>query len=205
MSGVSEEEWQNMSPEERLEFQIKNCIFCKIIKGEIPSKKVYENDNFLGILDINPGTKGHVLVLPKKHVQIMPQLGAELCGELGVVAKTISEKLKKALDVKATSVFIANGAVAGQNAPHFMTHIIPRKNDDNIKLNPELKKIDINTINTHRKKFINALGLPDPAEEKQKEQTPPKEDEQTQIEPAKENKEEKPNKDLLDKISKMFD
>lgn len=164
MSGISEEDWAKMSPEERLELQMQNCIFCKIIKGEIPSKKVYDDSNFVGILDKNPGSKGHVLLLPKKHVQIMPQLGAELCGELGVAAKKVSEKLKGALGVSSTSVFVANGAVAGQQAPHFMLHIIPRKSGDGINLNPESKSVDLKSVEALRNKFISALGLPVPGE-----------------------------------------
>ena len=58
MSQVTEEELQKMSPEQIAELQKQNCIFCKIIAGEIPSKKVYEDDNFIGILDINPATQG---------------------------------------------------------------------------------------------------------------------------------------------------
>ncbi len=212
MSQITEEEWQKMSPEERMEYQIKNCIFCKIIKGEIPSKKVYEDDDFLGVLDVNPGTKGHVLVLPKKHVQIMPQLGTELNGKLGIVTQIISTKLKESMNAKGTSIFVANGAAAGQNAPHFMMHIFPRREDDKLSLDPEKKEVDINIINDLRVKFIKNLGLPDPAEEKVIE---PKEQKEEEIQDEKKEinddsekiKEETPKeKDaLFDKIKKMFD
>jgi histidine triad (HIT) family protein len=222
MSDITEEEWQKMSPEERSDHQVKNCIFCKIIKGEIPSKKFYEDSNFVGILDINPGSKGHVLVLPKKHVQIMPQLGTELNGELGIVSKKISSKVKKAIGVSATSVFVANGAVAGQNAPHFMMHIIPRRNSDNVKLNPNLSEMNISLINASRKKIIQHLGLPDLASKPLKtgERTPHDirikgeiEDEtdmdylEEQENPKRitDKTDKKPDKDLLDKISDMFD
>lgn len=164
MSGISEEEWQKMSPEARLEMQVKNCIFCKLIKGEIPSNKVYDDANFVGILDANPGNKGHVLLLSKKHVQIMPQLGAELCGELGVAAKRVSAKLKGALGIKGTSIFVSNGAVAGQQAPHFMLHIIPRTEGDNINLDPESKSVDEKSVEVLRNKFISSLGLPVPGD-----------------------------------------
>jgi len=223
MTDITDEEWQKMSPEEKLELQRKNCIFCKIISGEIPAKKVYEDENFIGILDINPGYKGHVLVLPKKHIQIMPQLGTELSGKLGIVSKKISAKIKNAIGSEATSIFVANGAVAGQNAPHFMMHIIPRKKEDEIKLNPELKIIDDKKINDLRKKIITQLGLPDLARtqdyldeglnhdkkmsEVKKESE--KEDEIKGIDDQKTKKEVKinevkPDKTLLDKISRMF-
>ena len=216
MSSISDEEWQKMSPEERMNFQMSNCIFCKIIKGEISSKKVYDDDEFVGILDVNPGAKGHVLILPKKHIQIMPQLGTELSGKLGVVAKTISNKLTKGLGVRGTSVFIANGIVAGQNAPHFMMHVLPRKSDDEISLNPEPKTFDETNINSLRQKIISSLGLPVPGEEQKQEpktnteETPQEQKEEPETnneEKTQEQKEEpqKPDKELLDKIKNMFD
>lgn len=206
MSGISDEEWQKMSPEERMNFQMSNCIFCKIIKGEISSKKVYDDDEFVGILDVNPGAKGHVLILPKKHIQIMPQLGTELSGKLGIVIKAVTNKIVKALGVKGASVFVANGAVAGQNAPHLMIHIIPRKDGDEVNLNPELKKVNKDNVVNLRNKFISSLGLPVPGEEEKgpvKKEEPVKEIKDDKSE-KEEVKKEKPDKALLDKISSMF-
>jgi len=210
MSEISDEDWQNMSPEERNAIQIQNCIFCKIINEEIPSKKIYEDSEFVGILDINPASKGHILILPKKHTQIMPQLGNELTGKLGIVCKKLVEKLKHALDLETTTIFIANGAIAGQKSPHFMMHLIPRKTEDEINLNPELKKQDISKINILRKKFVKALGLPEVSKTKEKlEETKEKTEKQKteeQPELQTQNYEEEQNKkELLDKISKMFD
>lgn len=208
MSSISDDEWQNMSAEERMKFQMDNCIFCKIIKGDVPSKKVYDDADFVGILDVKPGSKGHVLVLPKKHVQIMPQLGTELSGKLGVVVKTISNKLISSLGVKGVSVFVANGAVAGQNAPHLMLHILPRKEDDNVNLNPELKKINKNDIVNLRNRVISSLGLPEPGKEEKgpvKKETPKQISENVDVSKQEKVKEdEKPDKALLDKISNMF-
>lgn len=215
MTQITDEEWQKMSAEDRQEHQIKNCIFCKITKGEIPSNKIYDDLDFVGILDINPSTKGHVLVIPKKHAQIMPQLGTELNGKLGITLKNISLKITKTLDVKATSVFIANGVVAGQNAPHLIIHIIPRKEHDEINLNPELKKANKEKSLEIRKKIISSLGLPDPIKEKEEQKTKqPHQDEKEQSikqEETKEKGEEKQpeatkiDKNLLDKIKDMFD
>lgn len=214
MTQITDEEWQKMSAEERQEHQIKNCIFCKITKGEIPSNKIYDDPDFFGILDINPSTKGHVLVLPKKHAQIMPQLGTELNGKLGIALKNISTKITKTLDAKATSVFIANGAVAGQNAPHLIIHIIPRTENDEINLNPELKIANKEKSLEMRKKIISSLGLPEPGkeEEEQKTKQPSKDEKEQQIKQneTKEKQEEpiqetKIDKNLLDKIKNMFD
>jgi histidine triad (HIT) family protein len=129
---VTEEELKNMSPEEIAELQKQNCIFCKIIKGEIPAIKVYESDLVIAILDINPAKKGHVLVLPKEHHPILPLIPPETFTELFSTAQLLSESIKQAMMVPAISLFIANGAVAGQQSPHFLFHIIPREPGDNL-------------------------------------------------------------------------
>ncbi|MBT4805369.1 HIT domain-containing protein [Candidatus Woesearchaeota archaeon] len=127
-----EEKLKNMSPEELMEFQKQQCIFCQIISGKIPAKKIYEDDKVLAILDINPAAKGHILLLPKEHYAIMPQIPEKEVGEMFIVAKKMSKLLLKAIKVSGTNIFIANGLVAGQKAQHFMIHIIPRKEDDGI-------------------------------------------------------------------------
>lgn len=127
-----EEKLKSMSPEELLQFQKQQCLFCQILGGKIPAKKVYEDEQCLAILDIRPATRGHLLLLPKEHSAIMPQLKDELIGHLFMVAKKLSHQLLKTLRVEGTSLFIANGLVAGQKAQHFMIHLIPRKEGDHI-------------------------------------------------------------------------
>ncbi|MEK6916659.1 MAG: HIT domain-containing protein [Nanoarchaeota archaeon] len=127
---MSAQDLQNMSSNEILELQKKNCIFCKIISKEIPSNEVYSDDKVFVILDINPAGEGHCLILPKDHYQILPQIPNELVGYLFKVAKKISRSLLKALGNKGTTVFVANGALAGQKAPHFMIHVLPRRQGD---------------------------------------------------------------------------
>ena len=112
------------------QLQKKNCIFCKIIAGEIPSKKIYEDDDVLVILDINPANEGHCLILPKQHFQILPQIPDDLIGKVFNAAKKTSRVLLKGLGVRGTTIFVANGAMAGQKAPHFMAHVVPRKPGD---------------------------------------------------------------------------
>ncbi|MBW3018725.1 HIT family protein [Candidatus Woesearchaeota archaeon] len=110
------------------------CIFCHIASGKVPSRKVYEDESFVAVLDINPANPGHLLVIPKEHISVMPQMNEKLAEKLGIVAKKLSQFLLKKLGVEGTSVFIANGMVAGQRAPHLMMHVIPRYADDNVKL-----------------------------------------------------------------------
>jgi histidine triad (HIT) family protein len=127
---MSTDDLNSLSPEEILEMQRKNCIFCKIIHGEIPSNEIYSDDKVFVILDINPANEGHCLLLPKHHYQILPQIPDDLISYLSVIAKRTSRVLLKAIGVKGKTIFIANGAIAGQKAPHFMIHIIPRKHND---------------------------------------------------------------------------
>jgi len=131
---VNEDELANMSPEQLQELQKQNCIFCHIISGKVASKKIYEDDKVLAILDINPANPGHILLLVKEHYQIMPQIPDDEISYMFMVAKAISHACLKALKAQGTNIFIANGALAGQKASHFMLHIIPRANVDGIKI-----------------------------------------------------------------------
>ncbi len=131
---VTQEEMQNMTPEQIAELQKQNCIFCHIISGRVKSKKVYEDDKVTAILDINPANPGHILLLPKKHYMIMPQMPEDEIGHIFMVAKSLSNALLKALKAKGTNIYVANGAAAGQKAPHFMLNIIPRHANDGLNL-----------------------------------------------------------------------
>jgi histidine triad (HIT) family protein len=127
-----EEKLKNMSPEELQQFQKQQCIFCQIISGKIPSKKVYEDDTCIVILDINPAAKGHLLIIPKEHYVIMPQVPDNELGNMFSVAKSLSQTLLKSLKVDGTNVFVANGPAAGQRSQHFILHLIPRSNGDGL-------------------------------------------------------------------------
>ncbi len=129
---VTQEELEKMSPEEIMELQKKNCPFCKIVSGDIPSSKVYEDDEVLAILDINPAKKGHTVILPKQHAPIMPILPPQSFKKLFHAARRISKSIKKAMVVPRTTLFIANGGVAGQQANHFLFHILPREDGDGL-------------------------------------------------------------------------
>ena len=127
-----EEKIKNMSPEELRQLQKQQCIFCQIISGKIPSKKIFEDQQCLAVLDINPATRGHLLLLPKEHYSIMPQVPADELGHLFSISKLLSRLQLRALKVSGTNIFIANGPAAGQRAQHFMIHLIPRKEGDTL-------------------------------------------------------------------------
>ncbi|MBT3298104.1 HIT domain-containing protein [archaeon] len=136
-----EEKLKNMSPEEIAELQKQQCIFCQIISGQIPSKKVYEDNVCIVVLDINPASSGHCLILPNQHYAIMPQVPETELNHMFKVSKAMSQILLKSMRAKGTNIFVANGAAAGQKAPHFMIHLIPRKDDDGL-FNYETKIIE---------------------------------------------------------------
>lgn len=111
----------------------ENCVFCKIVRGEIPSKKVYNDDNFIGILDINPKAEGHTLIISKKHFKNILDIPNTLGNEILEAIKDISLDLIKQGKGEGFNVIANNGDVAGQAVNHFHLHIIPRKSRDGLK------------------------------------------------------------------------
>ena len=103
-----------------------NCIFCMIIDGKIPSRRVYEDENCIAMLDINPATPGHTLILPKEHHQDLTEMNEELLGKLMMVARKIGMIQKERLGAIGFNVIQNNGEAAGQTVPHFHIHVIPR-------------------------------------------------------------------------------
>jgi len=109
------------------------CVFCKIIKGEIPSHKVYEDENFIGFLDINQVVEGKTLLVSKKHYETILDLPNELSEEMIKGIKEISKKLIKESKAEGFNLLINTYKVAGQTIPHMHVHILPRKKDDGLK------------------------------------------------------------------------
>lgn len=107
-----------------------NCIFCKIANGEIPSKTLYEDDNFRIILDLGPATMGHALILPKEHYANLFELPDETTGEVMKVAKKMAGKMMERLGCEGLNVVQNNGELAGQTVFHYHMHLIPRYRTD---------------------------------------------------------------------------
>ncbi|RME31765.1 HIT domain-containing protein [Candidatus Woesearchaeota archaeon] len=120
------------SQEELLRRQKENCIFCKIIAGAIPAKKIYEDERIAAILDINPLAKGHTLVMPKEHYPIMPLIPPEEFAHLFGRTAPLTKAVKQGAVTKQCTIFIANGPLAGQQSPHFLFHIVPREDGDGL-------------------------------------------------------------------------
>jgi len=113
---------------------MKDCIFCKIIKNEIKANIVYKNDNFISFKDMNPKTKGHSLVISKKHYNNILDLPISLGNELIDCIKNTTFKLMKEKEFPGFNMIQNNFSAAGQIVDHFHFHIIPRQNNDNVKL-----------------------------------------------------------------------
>ena len=111
-----------------------NCVFCKIIKKELPSKVIFENKEFLAFLSTGPVSKGHTLLIPKKHFSDIFEFETKYLERLMGVAKKISKKLIK--DNKATGINLlqSNGKDAQQSVFHFHLHIVPRYKKDGLDL-----------------------------------------------------------------------
>ena len=119
-----------------------NCIFCKIIAGQIPSYKLYEDAHTLAFLDINPANPGHSLVIPKNHA---PNLIASDDGDLAHVMATVrrvATAVEKTVKPYGMNLLQANGPGAAQSVFHFHMHILPRAKDDNLLMNWGLKPGD---------------------------------------------------------------
>jgi histidine triad (HIT) family protein len=101
-------------------------IFTKIIGGEIPSHKVYEDDHVFAFLDINPLSRGHTLLVPKEEVETIDQLSGEAAAALGRALPVVCRAIQRAVGIDALNVLLNNGKPAGQMVPHVHFHIIPK-------------------------------------------------------------------------------
>lgn len=111
---------------------MEDCIFCKIIKGEIPSHKVYENENIIAFLDANPTSKGHTLVVPKEHVENLHEAsGMDYMWDALV---DVSNAVKDAFGAEGLNISQNNGEIAGQEVMHLHFHVTPRYTGDEIKV-----------------------------------------------------------------------
>lgn len=111
-----------------------SCIFCKIANGEIPSKTLYEDEDFRVILDLGPATRGHALILPKQHSADLYELPDETAAKVMVLAKKMAAKMTGKLQCDGFNIVQNNGETAGQTVMHYHLHLIPRYQDDGQKI-----------------------------------------------------------------------
>ena len=113
----------------------EDCIFCKIIKGDIPSFTIYEDELFKVILDRFPARPGHALIIPKMHYKDIFELPQEVAEALYPLAKEMAIKIREAVGAEGMNIVQNNGEVAGQSVYHFHLHLVPRNAGDGVTLN----------------------------------------------------------------------
>jgi histidine triad (HIT) family protein len=113
------------------------CIFCKIVAGDIPSYKVYEDDKVMAFFDILPISHGHTIIVPKKHETDIEDLTDEDLSAMALAMKKIGKAVMEGLGVKGYSVFLDNKSVANQHVPHVHFHLVPRAEGDGLERWPQ--------------------------------------------------------------------
>ncbi len=116
---------------------MNDCIFCKIVSEDLPSHKLYEDDDVLAFLDIAPVHPGHILVIPKKHFKNIEEVPEDILCNLIKVVKKLGLALKNGMGYEAYNIGENNDPLAGQIVPHLHFHVIPRKENDGLQLWPQ--------------------------------------------------------------------
>jgi len=133
------------------------CIFCKIVAGEIDSIPVYEDTNSLAFMDINPIAFGHTLIIPKRRWQNLYEVPDDQLAHVSTTAKRIATAINKALAPDGVSLVQANGKGAAQSVMHFHMHIIPRTLGDDLKINWKLNPGNPDQIRSAAQRIIREL------------------------------------------------
>jgi histidine triad (HIT) family protein len=123
-----------------------DCIFCKIIAGEIPSFKLFEDENTLAFMDINPASTGHALVIPKEHAADVYSVSEAAISQTVKTAKMIALAIERTLNPDGLNLLQCNGPAAAQSVMHFHMHVLPRREGDELKLNWGLEPGDMDAI-----------------------------------------------------------
>ena len=123
-----------------------DCVFCKIISGEVPSFTLFEDDATLAFMDINPANEGHALVIPKEHASDLHAVSDEALARTVVTAKRVADAIARTLNPAGLNLVQCNGPAAGQSVMHLHVHVLPRVADDRLAMNWGLKLGDIDAI-----------------------------------------------------------
>lgn len=135
---------------------MSDCLFCKIINGDIPSTKVYEDEHVYAFMDIMPLSKGHTLLIPKTHCQDIFEMSEDVAANLYKAAPKVANAIKAAFNPVGMNTVNNNGAAAGQSVFHYHLHFIPRYDEtDGLKVEWNTKKIDMAEIATYAEQIKN--------------------------------------------------
>ncbi|MDR2141012.1 MAG: HIT family protein [Deltaproteobacteria bacterium] len=111
-----------------------NCVFCDIVGGRIPSIRVHEDEDFIALMDINPLTPGHLLLIPRQHFTSTLDMPEPLLAKALPLAKRLAEAAILGVGASAFNIIINNGVESGQAVPHWHLHIVPRKSHQELPL-----------------------------------------------------------------------
>lgn len=129
------------------------CPFCNIAQGKIPSKVIFEDNEVMAVLDINPASSGHAIVFPKEHFETTSQMPDKLSGKIFTLANKIAKKVIDVAKAQGTNIIVSNGGIAGQNVAHAMVHVIPRFKDDGLSFLWQGKRADDNDLEKLQKEM----------------------------------------------------
>ena len=111
-----------------------SCVFCAIVAGEAPALKIYEDDDNLAILDIRPFTRGHTLVIPKRHTVDLTDTAPQTLADMVTIGQRIAQAARATELADATNIAINDGRAAFQTVPHIHLHVLPRRNGDKLSV-----------------------------------------------------------------------
>lgn len=123
-----------------------DCIFCKIIAGEIPSFKLHEDADTLAFMDINPASEGHALVIPKEHAEDLYAISARALAATVATAQKVARAVERSVEPDGLNLVQCNGRAAAQSVLHFHVHVLPRREGDGLALNWGLLPGDMDAI-----------------------------------------------------------
>lgn len=126
--------------------QHPDCIFCKIIAGDIPCFKLYEDEDTLAFMDINPANEGHALVIPREHADDVHSVSDGAIAATVITAKKVASAVEKTLAPDGLNLLQCNGPAAGQTVFHYHMHVLPRRDGDDLKLNWGLNPGDMDAL-----------------------------------------------------------
>ena len=138
---------------------MSGCIFCKIVAGQIPSCRVYEDETKIAFMDINPVQPGHTLLVPRKHYERLTELSAQEAADLAAALPRLAAAVVKAAAADGFNIFQTNGACSGQSVPHVHVHIIPRHNGDGYSFHWRPGRYAPGEVEAWQRKIKGALPL----------------------------------------------
>src|SRR3989338_1833366 len=147
----------------------ESCLVCQIVGNQIPSKKVYEDELVMAVLDVNGANPGHCFIMPKKHYPIIEQVPDIEIGRLFQVSNKVSSAIFESLGAQGKNIFVVNGIPAGQTVAHFTINVIPRKDNDGINLQWQPKQLseeEMSTVELKLKEQTKNIGYFEKEEKK---------------------------------------